>query len=98
MMIPELSNAIFAIKVGKFSNKPIKTPFGWHVVKVEDKRKSAPPTIEQMDEYITVKFAEMTVPEILAEERAKMQVKLYDPLGLNKKVVDEEAEEEEAEE
>ena len=92
MMIPDFANAAFAIKVGKFSEKPIRTPFGWHVVKVEDKRKAAPPTIVEMQEFITAKFAEDTVPEILAEERAKMKVKVFDPIGVNKKpdVVDNE--------
>ena len=85
MMIPEFGNAAFELKVGKFSETPVKTPFGWHVIKVEDKRKAAPPTMAEMQEYITAKFAEMTVPEILAEERAKMQVKVFDPLGVNKK-------------
>ena len=96
MMIPDFANAAFAIKVGKFSEKPIKTPFGWHVVKVEDKRKAAPPTMAEMQEFITAKFAEDTVPEILAEERAKMQVQVFDPLGVNKKqdVIEDKTEEE----
>ena len=95
MMIPDFANAAFAIKVGKFSEKPIKTPFGWHVVKVEDRRKADPPTIAEMQEFIAAKFAEDTVPEILVEERAKMQVEVFDPLGVNKEpaVVEEKTEE-----
>ena len=85
MMIPEFANEAFAIKVGKISEKPIRTPFGWHVVKVEDKRKAAPPTIAEVEDLIKARFAETTVPEILAEERSKMQVILLDPLGVNNK-------------
>lgn len=84
MMIPEFGNAAFAIKVGQISQKPIKTPFGWHVVKVEDKRKAAPPTMAEMGEVIKARFTEATVPVILEEERAKADVKLFDPLGVNK--------------
>lgn len=84
MMIPEFGNAAFAIEVGKISEKPVKTPFGWHVIKVEDKRKAAPPTMADMQELLTAKFEEVTLPEIFADERAKMQVKLLDPLGVNK--------------
>ena len=84
MMIPDFGNAAFAIKVGQISEKPIKTPFGWHVVKVEDKRKAAPPTIAQMGEVIKAKFTEKTVPLILEAERTKAGVKLFDPLGVNK--------------
>ena len=83
MMIPEFGNAAFAIRVGQISEKPIKTPFGWHVIKVEDKRKAAPPTMAEMSEVIKAKFTEETVPVILEEERAKAQVQLFDPLGVN---------------
>ena len=83
MMIPEFGNAAFAIKVGQISEKPIKTPFGWHVVKVEDKRKAAPPTMAEMGEVIKARFTEETIPVILEEERAKAGVQLLDPLGVN---------------
>ena len=53
-------------------------------MKVEDKRKAAPPTMAEMGEVIKARFTEATVPVILEEERAKADVKLFDPLGVNK--------------
>ena len=82
-MIPEFSNAAFAIKAGKISEKPVKTPFGWHVIKVEDRRQAAKPTINEVLEEVQAKFTEETVPVIVAEEIKAAGVVKLDPLGLN---------------
>ncbi|MBQ1612116.1 MAG: peptidyl-prolyl cis-trans isomerase [Alphaproteobacteria bacterium] len=36
-MVPEFENKAFSMKVGEISN-PIRTNFGWHIIKVVDKR------------------------------------------------------------
>lgn len=51
-MVKAFADAAFAMKVGELSDKPIKTDFGYHVVKVEDKRKSSPPTIDAVKPQI----------------------------------------------
>ncbi|MBE6449351.1 MAG: hypothetical protein E7013_01435 [Alphaproteobacteria bacterium] len=84
MMIPDFANAAFAIKVGQISEKPIKTAFGWHVVKVEDKRKAAPPSIGEVLDVLKAKFQEIMLPVIVDEEKKKANVSLLDPLGINK--------------
>jgi peptidyl-prolyl cis-trans isomerase C len=47
-MVPEFEQAAFALEVGSYSKEPVKTQFGWHVVKVEDKRNAEPPAFEQV--------------------------------------------------
>ncbi len=48
-MVPSFAEAAFALEAGGLS-KPVKTRFGWHVIKVEDKREKAVPTFEQIRE------------------------------------------------
>lgn len=46
-MVPEFSTTAFALEPGKIS-QPVKTQFGWHVIKLEEKRKKAPPSFDEV--------------------------------------------------
>jgi len=51
-MVPEFEQAAFAMDAGEYSAEPIQTQFGWHVIKVEDKRQQQPPAFEQVGPQI----------------------------------------------
>ena len=40
-MVPEFEKAAFALEVGAYTKEPMQSQFGWHVIKVEDKRAQA---------------------------------------------------------
>jgi peptidyl-prolyl cis-trans isomerase C len=44
-MVPEFEAAVTGLEVGAVS-EPIQTQFGWHIVKLNDKRESAPPALD----------------------------------------------------
>lgn len=46
-MVKPFEDAAFALDVGAYTKTPVKSDFGWHVIKVVDKRKSSPPALDQ---------------------------------------------------
>ncbi|BAM93017.1 hypothetical protein S58_70520 [Bradyrhizobium oligotrophicum S58] len=50
-MVPEFANVAFGMEPGKISD-PVKTQFGWHVIKVEEKRNRKPPEFDQVKSQI----------------------------------------------
>ncbi|MDP2206641.1 MAG: peptidylprolyl isomerase [Alphaproteobacteria bacterium] len=75
-MVPEFSKEAFSLKVGSHSKKPVKTQFGFHVIKVEDKRDRAVPPLEQVAEPIRQKLGNEALKALLEDLRKKADVKI----------------------
>ena len=46
-MVPEFAAAAFALQPGKYTETPVKTQFGYHVIKLEERRVAPPPPYDQ---------------------------------------------------
>lgn len=63
-MVPEFSQAVQALKPGEISG-PVKTAFGWHIVKLIDRRTATPPKMEEVrDALITAWRREQVMAEV----------------------------------
>ena len=49
-MVPEFEKAALALEPGSYTKEPVQSQFGWHVIKVEDKRAKQPPAFDQVKE------------------------------------------------
>src|SRR3954465_11756316 len=69
-MVPEFSEVAFKLEKGALS-EPVKSQFGWHVIKVEDKRNRQPPEFEkvkdQLENYLVRRSQSTLITKLRAE-------------------------------
>jgi peptidyl-prolyl cis-trans isomerase C len=76
-MVPEFSEAAFKLKKGETTETPVKTTFGWHVIKVEDRRTSGPAPFEEMREELTEAMSREVIQDMLKDLRGKAKVERF---------------------
>ena len=83
--VPEFERALFALKDGNISEKPVKTQFGWHVIQREKSRDRKIPTFEVLEPQIRESVINNALNSVLSEVLAKTDVKTYPPEQVDKK-------------
>ena len=76
-MVPEFADVAFKMYPGQLSN-PVKTQFGWHVIKVEDKRIKQPPEFEKVKDQIEAYLARKAQSDFIAKLRQSAKVERFD--------------------
>jgi peptidyl-prolyl cis-trans isomerase C len=76
-MVPEFSTVAFKLDKGSISD-PIKTQFGWHVLKVEDKRKRQPPEYDKVKPQLETFVERKAQMELVNKLRADAKIERLD--------------------
>jgi peptidyl-prolyl cis-trans isomerase C len=76
-MVPQFSEVAFKMYPGQLSN-PVKTQFGWHVIKVEDKRTRQPPEFEKVKDQIETYLTRKAQTEYIAKLRQSAKIERLD--------------------
>jgi peptidyl-prolyl cis-trans isomerase C len=83
-MVPEFADVAFKMYPGQLSN-PVKTQFGWHVIKLEDKRTKQPPEFEKVKDQIEAYLARKAQTDFIAKLRQNAKVERLDKAAEQKK-------------
>ena len=75
-MVPEFSAAAFAMKVGELSATPVKSQFGWHVIRV-DARRQQQPEFEEVREQLASDVQQETVNSVIAKLREGTKIERF---------------------
>jgi peptidyl-prolyl cis-trans isomerase C len=76
-MVPEFSAAAFALEPGKISD-PVKSQFGWHVIKLEEKRNRKAPDFDQVKGQIETYVTRKAQAEYVAKLREAAKIERMD--------------------
>lgn len=78
-MVPEFEKIAFTTEVGQYTKVPVKTDFGFHVIKVEDKRAKQPPAFDQVKDQIKDVVLREKYVEMVKGLRDELKVEWVDP-------------------
>lgn len=80
-MVPEFSKAAFALEPGTYTKEPVKSQFGWHVIRLIEKRTKEAPTFEQMKDQLTSEMTRDLITKKLEDLRAGVDIQRFGPDG-----------------
>lgn len=76
-MVEPFAKAAFAMAKGEVSKEPVKTQFGYHIIKVEDKRTQPAPTLDEVKPQLEQTLSKDIVTALVDELRAGAKVETF---------------------
>jgi peptidyl-prolyl cis-trans isomerase C len=77
-MVPEFEEAAFALEKGAYTKTPVKTQFGFHVIKVEEKRAAPPPPFEQVQDQVKQLVMRDKYVALIDKAKADQKIEITD--------------------
>jgi len=75
-MVAPFAEAAFAMEPGSYSEEPVETQFGWHVILVEEKRDQEPPAFETLEPQIRNQVNSEGLEEVLSGLREAADIEI----------------------
>lgn len=76
-MVPEFEKAAFALKKDEIS-KPVKSQFGWHIIKLEDRRQKPPPSFDEVKDRIVGNLVHQRAQQVANDLRKEANIEYLD--------------------
>jgi peptidyl-prolyl cis-trans isomerase C len=72
--VPEFSSALVKLNKGQFTQEPVKTQFGWHVIRLDDVREAQLPKLEEVKPQIAQQLQQQKLAKFQEDLRGKAKV------------------------
>jgi len=76
-MVPQFEEAAFKLDKGEVS-LPVRTQYGWHIIKVEDKRERKAPSFDAVKGQITAQLIHQKTQDVVDGMRARARIEYVD--------------------
>jgi peptidyl-prolyl cis-trans isomerase C len=87
-MVPEFAEAAFALPAGQVTDAPVKSQFGWHVIRVEARRRAPAPSFEEAHDGLRSKTIQEAVAKVLEQARVGLAVEKFNFDGSPRRATD----------
>ena len=75
-MVPEFSAAVAKLEKGKFTQEPVKSQFGYHVIMLEDSRPLQLPPMEQIKPQLSQQIQQQNLKKLVDDMKAKAKIEI----------------------
>lgn len=76
-LAPGFAATAFDLEVGSYSRRPLRTQFGWHVIRVESERKAVLPTYEELAPTLREELTRQRINSVLKRLRSEADLELF---------------------
>lgn len=80
-VVPAFGKAAFSIEPGAYTKTPVKTDFGYHVIKIEEKRKRPPAEFAQAKPFLEAQLRRLLLDQMVQEWRKQATIETFDING-----------------
>jgi len=72
--VPEFSAAMTKLKKGQYTTEPVKSQFGWHIIKLEDSRMLQAPPFDEVKQNLRQRAQQQQIDKMISDLRAKAKI------------------------
>jgi peptidyl-prolyl cis-trans isomerase C len=73
-MVKPFADAVQGLQKGKYTEAPVQSQFGWHVIKLNDTRASQPPAYEKVKDGIQQELQQRQLAKLVNDLRSKAKI------------------------